>query len=194
MKLIALYARVSTSDRGQDPEMQLRELREQAARRSDGPLVEYRDECTGTRESRPALDQLMADVRAGKVGMVMVWKFDRFARSVRHLLKSLDEFTRLGVAFVSLTEGVDTTTPVGRFTLTILGAVGELERSMLVERTRAGLALARARGKRPGRQRNPFDFSEAKRMLGQGVSKRRISRELNVPLSTLRARFEMNAA
>jgi len=161
-KPIALYARVSTSDKGQDADLQLRELREYAQRRGLQIGQQYVDHgVSGAKDSRPELDRLMADVHAQKYSAVMVWKFDRWARSVQHLLRSLDQFNKLQVGFVSLTEGVDTSTPMGKFTLTVLGAVGELERSMLIERTKSGMRNAKAKGIHCGRPRKVVSITRA---------------------------------
>jgi DNA invertase Pin-like site-specific DNA recombinase len=160
--MIALYARVSTTDKNQDPEMQLRELREYASRRALTVGAEYVEiGVSGAKDSRPQLARLMADVHAGQFHTVMVWKFDRFARSVAHLLRALDTFNKLQVGFVSLTEGVDTATPMGKFTMTVLGAVGELERSMMIERTKAGMRNAKAKGIHCGRPRKVVSITRA---------------------------------
>ena len=141
---IAIYARVSTNN-GQDPEMQLRELREYGQRRGWEVVNEYVDVgISGTREKRPQLDRLLADAHRRYFDVVVVWRFDRFARSVSHLLRALENFRSLGIEFVSLSEQVDTSTPTGKMIFTVLGAVAELERSLIVERVRAGLRNARA--------------------------------------------------
>jgi hypothetical protein len=128
----AIYARVSTANNGQDPRVQTRELGEFCERRG-WTLAEYVDVgVSGTKEKRPALDRLMADAHKRKFDVVVVWKFDRFARSVSHLLRALETFHALGIEFVSLTEGVDTSTPAGRMVFTVLGAVAELERSVVL--------------------------------------------------------------
>ncbi len=146
---VAAYARVSTSNNGQDPEVQLRELREYVARRGWKLAGEYVDVgISGTKEKRPQLDRLMADAHRRKFDAVIVWKFDRFARSVSHLLRALETFKALGIEFVSLSEQVDTSTPTGKMVFTVLGAVAELERSLIAERVRAGLRNAEAKGKR----------------------------------------------
>ena len=149
---VALYARVSTANNGQSPEMQLRELHEYCKRR-DWPLSgEYVDVgISGSREKRPELDKLMADAHRRRFDAVVVWKFDRFARSVSHLLRALETFKALGIELVSLSEQVDTSTPTGKMVFTVLGAVAELERSLIVERVKAGMRNARAKGKRIGR-------------------------------------------
>ena len=149
---MALYARVSTANNGQSPEMQLRELHEYCKRR-DWPLSgEYVDVgISGSREKRPELDKLMADAHRRRFDAVVVWKFHRFARSVSHLLRALETFKALGIELVSLSEQVDTSTPTGKMVFTVLGAVAELERSLIVERVKAGMRNARAKGKRIGR-------------------------------------------
>ena len=148
----AVYARISTSNNGQSPEMQLRELREYCERRGWTLAGEYVDTgISGAKDRRPELDRLMADAHKRRFDVVSVWKFDRFARSVSHLLRALDTFRVLGIEFVSLSESLDTATPAGRMVFTVLGAVAELERSLIAERVRAGLRNARAKGKRIGR-------------------------------------------
>src|SRR5712691_7223338 len=133
---VALYARVSTINGQQDPEMQLRELRAYCTRRGWEISSEYVDRISGAKDKRPALDRLMADAHQRRFDAVVVWRFDRFARSVSHLLRALETFGALGVEFVSLREQVDTSTPVGKMMFTVLGAVAELERSLIVERVK----------------------------------------------------------
>jgi DNA invertase Pin-like site-specific DNA recombinase len=136
----AIYARVSTIGHGQSPEMQLNELREHCNRRGWQIADEYVDTgISGAKDRRPELDRLMQDGHRRKFDVVAVWKFDRFARSVSHLLRALDTFRVLGIEFVSLSESLDTATPAGRMVFTVLGAVAELERSLIAERVRAGL-------------------------------------------------------
>src|SRR5712692_9977435 len=139
----ALYSRVSTSHNGQDPEVQLRELREYCQRRGWQVVTEYVDVgISGAKEKRPQLDKLLADAHRRRFDAVVVLRFDRFARSVSHLLRALETFRALGVEFVSLSEQVDTSTPTGKMIFTVLGAVAELERSLIAERVRAGLRNA----------------------------------------------------
>ena len=148
---VMLYSRVSTNN-GQDPEVQSREIREYCERRGWKLADEYVDVgISGAKERRPELDRLIADAHRRKFDVVIVWRFDRFARSVSHLLRALETFKALGIEFVSLSEQVDTTTPTGKMIFTVLGAVAELERSLIAERVRAGLRNARAKGKRLGR-------------------------------------------
>src|SRR2546422_469964 len=154
----ALYARVSTVNNGQDPTMQTRELEEYCQRRGWEIAGEYVDVgISGSKEKRPELDRLMADAHRRRFDAVVVWRFDRFARSVSHLLRALETFTALGIEFVSFSEQVDTSTPTGKMVFTVLGAVAELERSLIVERVKAGLRNARAKGKRLGRPRKVLD-------------------------------------
>lgn len=149
---VALYARVSTADKGQDPRVQTLELEEYCQRRGWSVAGEYVDVgISGTKEKRPELDRLMADAHRRRFDAVLCWKFDRFARSVSHLLRALETFRVLGIEFISFSEQLDTSTPTGKMVFTVLGAVAELERSLIVERVRAGMRNARAKGKRIGR-------------------------------------------
>lgn len=175
----AIYARVSTANNGQDPTMQTRELREYCGRRGWTVADEYVDVgVSGTREKREALDRLMADAHKRRFDVVAVWRFDRFARSTSHLLRALETFQALGIHFVSLSESVDTSTPVGKMVFTILGSVAEMERQMIVERVRAGLRNARAKGKRLGRPRSAVDVTRIGALRTQGRSVREIASEL----------------
>ena len=181
----AIYARVSTANNGQDPRVQTRELGEFCQRRG-WTASEYVDVgVSGTKEHRPELDRLMADAHKRKFDVVVVWKFDRFARSVSHLLRALENFQALGIEFVSLTEGVDTSTPAGKMVFTVLGAVAELERSLIVERVKAGLRNARAKGKKLGRPKVVLDASRIATLRASGLGWKKISRELGVGVSTV---------
>jgi len=181
----AIYARVSTSNQGQDPHVQTRELGEFCTHRG-WTLAEYVDiGISGTKEKRPALDRLMADAHKRKFDVVVVWRFDRFARSVSHLLRALETFNSLGIAFVSLSEQIDTSTPTGKMVFTVLGAVAELERSLIVERVRAGLRNARAKGKRLGRPSKAVDAATIARLRQEGATWRAIAKELGVGVGTL---------
>lgn len=147
-KKVALYARVSTLEQSCD--MQLEDLRRYAQRFAQSK--EYVEiGVSGAQRRRPQLDALMADARRRRFDVVLVWKFDRFARSVKHLVDSLEEFRALGIDFISFTEGIDTTTPSGELLFHIMGAVAQFERDLIAERVRAGIAHARALGKRIGR-------------------------------------------
>src|SRR5580692_6579924 len=171
----AIYARVSTSNQGQDPHVQTRELGEFCKRRG-WTLVEYVDiGISGTKEKRPALDRLMADAHRRRFDVVVVWRFDRFARSVSHLLRALETFNSLGIAFVSLREQIDTSTPAGKMIFTVLGAVAELERSLIAERVKAGLRNARAKGKTLGRPKRIVDAKQVAMLRAQGLGLRAIA-------------------
>lgn len=182
-----LYSRVSTNN-GQDPEVQSREIREYCARRG-WPLVgEYVDQgISGAKERRPQLDRLVADAHKRKFEVVVVWKFDRFARSVSHLLRALETFRALGIEFVSLSEQVDTSTPTGKMVFTVLGAVAELERSLIAERVRAGLRHAKAKGKRLGRPTKHVDPAQVAALRAQGLSWRKLGLRLGVSAATAHA-------
>jgi DNA invertase Pin-like site-specific DNA recombinase len=176
-----LNARVSTVNNGQSPEMQIRELREYCERRGWNVVAEFVDiGISGAKDRRPELDKLMADTRRRKFDVVVVWRFDRFARSVRHLLRALDEFQALRIDFVSLSEALDTSTPAGRMVFSVLGAVAELERSLIAERVRAGLRNARARGVRLGRPKAVGDPDRIAALRRSGGSWRAIGRELGL--------------
>jgi DNA invertase Pin-like site-specific DNA recombinase len=183
---VALYARVSTANNGQDPSMQTRELREYADRRGWKLAGEYVDiGISGSKEKRPELDRLMADAHKRKFDTVCVWRFDRFARSVSHLLKALETFKALGIDFVSYSEQMDTSTPAGKMVFTVLGAVAELERSLIVERVKAGLRNAKAKGKVLGRPRKVLDVKKIAALQARGVGLRRIAAELGVGVGTI---------
>ncbi len=181
----AIYARVSTNGNGQSPEMQLHELREYAARR-EWEIAEYVDTAiSGTREKRPQLDKLMADARKRLVDAVVVYRYDRFARSLRQLVNALEEFRALGIDFVSLREGVDTSTPNGRLIFGIFASIAEFERELIRDRVRSGLAAARARGKKLGRPRRRVDRSRVARLQTAGHSVNAISKLLKISRGTI---------
>jgi len=147
----AIYARVSTFD--QEPENQLAELRRYAGARG-WTVAEHIDKgVSGAKDRRPALDALLADARRRRFDVLVVWRLDRLGRNLKHLIGLLDELNALGIAFVSLNEGIDATTPAGKLQMHILGAIAEFERARIAERVKAGLQRARAQGKRLGRPR-----------------------------------------
>jgi len=149
-RTVALYARVSTLD--QNCDLQLADLRRYAGQRFSR-LCEYVDTgVSGAQRRRPQLDALIKDAHRRVFDVVLVWKFDRFARSLKHLIDSLEEFRSLGIDFVSFTEGIDTTTPSGQLLFHVVGGVAQFERDLIAERVRAGMAHARAMGKRIGRR------------------------------------------
>jgi DNA invertase Pin-like site-specific DNA recombinase len=149
MERAALYLRVSTAD--QHPETQLYDLRELAVQRGFEIVGEYRDQISGAKARRPGLDRMMSDARRGRFDLVLVWSFDRLARSVVHFLQILDELNHLGIAFVSRREQVDTGGPLGRAFIVIVGAIAELERSLITERICAGMRRAKLEGRAIGR-------------------------------------------
>jgi DNA invertase Pin-like site-specific DNA recombinase len=166
--------------------MQLADLRRYASQRFAG-VREYLDAgVSGAQRRRPSLDLLMADARKKRFDAVVVWKFDRFARSLNHLIESLEEFHALGIDFVSYMEGVDTTTPSGRLLFHMVGAVAQFERDLIAERVRAGIAHAKAVGKRIGRPRATIDVEQVCKLRNQNLSLRKIAKILNVPVSRVR--------
>jgi DNA invertase Pin-like site-specific DNA recombinase len=175
----ALYARVSTSDKGQDPEMQLRELREHCSRLGWTIAGEYVDiGVSGSKDSRPELNKLVADAHRRKLDAGLVWKLDRFGRSLKHLVNSLAEFESLGIAFISLKESLDLTTPAGRLMFGIVSAMAEFERDLIRERVRAGISNRRARGFRVGRKPIVLDADRLAKLRSEGLTIREIARTL----------------
>jgi DNA invertase Pin-like site-specific DNA recombinase len=182
---VALYARVSTTDKGQDPELQLSELREYCQRRDLQVIGEYVDRgVSGSRESRPALDRLMADGRRRKFDVVLVWKLDRFARSLKFLVVSLADLQAVGVAFISLRDNLDLSTPSGRLMFQLIGAMAEFERALIQERVRAGLRHARSKGQRLGRPERAVDVPTLLRLRGEGKTWPEIAEATGIPLRT----------
>jgi DNA invertase Pin-like site-specific DNA recombinase len=168
---------VSTGE--QNPELQLRELRDYAERRGFVVRREYVDQASGDvrrRQRAPEFDALMADARQRRFDCVLVWKYDRFARSLGALIAALQEFRDLGVDFISHTQAIDTTTPMGRLFFHVIGSFAEFEREVIVERVRAGLANARAKGKRLGRPiRDPGAQVRVVALKEEGLSLRQIA-------------------
>jgi DNA invertase Pin-like site-specific DNA recombinase len=191
---VAIYARVSTTNHGQDFGMQTRELRQFAEARGWTVAGEYIDAgVSGTKDSRPELNRLMADAHKRRFDVVCVWRFDRFARSVSHLLRALETFKALGIDFVSFSEQMDTSTPAGKIVFTVLGAVAELERSLTVERVRAGLRNARAKGKTLGRPRVAVDAAKVASLRSQRLSWAKIGEALGLGEGTVRRSAQASA-
>lgn len=181
---VALYARVSTLN-NQDPEMQLSELREYAAHRGWQIVEEFTDQgVSGCKESRPALNRLMADACRRRFDAILVWKIDRFGRSLKHLVNALAELAALGVAFISLRDNLDLSTPSGRLMFQIIGAMAEFERALIQERVRAGLRNARSKGKKLGRPRVTVDASKIASLRAQGRSWGEIVEEMGIGKGT----------
>lgn len=185
---VALYARVSTKQHGQNPETQLQPLRQFAAQRELEIVDEYVDlGWSGGKERRPQLDRMMADARKKRFDAVMVWRFDRFARSTRHLIQALEEFSKLGIHFSSLSESIDTSTAMGKMVFTIIGAVAEMERALIRERVKAGVERAKREGKRLGRPTVLVDREKIRERLAAGESVSSIARSTGIARATVRA-------
>ena len=186
---VALYARVSTLN-GQHPEMQLAELREYASRRGWVVTGDYIDEgVSGSKESRPALNRLMADAHRRRFDAVLVWKIDRFGRSLKHLVTALADLDAYGVAFISLRDNFDLSTPTGRLMFAVIGAMAEFELSLTKERVKCGLVNARAHGKQLGRPRRVVSNDQLLRLKAEGCSLRKIASMLGIGYGTVRTRL-----
>lgn len=180
---VAIYARVSTLD--QDVAMQLRDLRAYSESRGFTIHKEYIDQgVSGSKVSRPELDKLMDGARKRKFDVVLVWRFDRFARSSQHLALALDEFRSLGVQFISYNENIDTSTPMGAAMFTIISAMAQLERDIIRERVIAGVRTAQAKGTHCGRPRE-LDPAQAKALRAQGLTIREIAAQLECGRGTV---------
>jgi DNA invertase Pin-like site-specific DNA recombinase len=183
-KRVALYARVSTADQRTD--LQLDALRQLAAQRGWTVIAEHVDHgVSGVRAKRPELDKLMAAVHRGELDLVAVWRFDRFARSMQHLVSALADFRARNVQFVSVQDGCDTTTAAGRMVFGVIASLAEFERELIVERVRAGMAAAKRRGRRAGRPHKRVDIARARAMRTEGRPLREIAAALDVGLGTL---------
>lgn len=196
MKRAAIYARVSTVDRGQDPETQLRQLREYAERRDFPVAAEYVDHASGTRNDRVEYRAMLEAAHRRAFDVLLVWRYDRFARSMRELVNALAEFEGLGIDFISYSEGADTTTPQGRLLFGIMASLAEFERSLIAERVKAGMQRARAQGKHTGRPRLPGTKRQAiLELLAEGkLSRRAIGRKLGVSHEIVRLIGKADAA
>ena len=180
----AIYARVSTLDKGQDTEVQLRDLRSYAQARGWVIADEYVDKGqSGAKVRRPELDRMMKDVRKRKVDLILCWRLDRLGRSLKHLILTLDELQSVGVGFVSYNENLDLTTSTGRLMFQLLGAFAEFERNLVKERVKAGLANAKAKGAKLGRPSPKFNEDELIRLRKSGLTIRGIAERLNLTKS-----------
>jgi len=176
---VALYARVSTTDQSTDS--QLLDLRRYVSERGWNIFKEYVDEgISGTKDSRPALNELMNDAKKRRFDVVLVWRFDRFARSTKHLILALEEFKNLGIDFVSYQENIDTSSPLGSAIFTIISAVAQLERDIIAERVKAGLRRARENGKKLGRPRASVDTEKIYWLRSKGLSLRAIAQHTGI--------------
>ncbi len=183
MKRVALYLRVSTLD--QHPETQLLDLRQMAVQRDYEIVREYTDRISGTKARRPGLDEMMADARRGRFDVVLVWASDRLARSVKHFLEVLDELNHLHVEFVSFREQIDTGGPLGRAMVIIIGCIAELERSLIVERVRAGMRRAKLEGRHIGRKPLELDRIGILRDRNQGQSLGQLAKTYRASRTTI---------
>jgi len=187
----AIYARVSTANSGQDPTLQTRELREYCERRGWSVAGEYVDiGISGSKEKRPELDRLIVDARRRRFDKILVWKLDRFGRSLRHLVNSLAELESLGIDFVSLRDNLDLSTPSGRLMFQIIGAMAEFERALIQERVKAGMRNARAKGRRIGRPPQTQLSSELRTVIANtyacgGNSLRSLAKKFGTSLATV---------
>ena len=178
MPTIAMYMRVSTQDQSVD--MQVSDLRRYCEQRGFEIYKEYCDAgVSGMKDRRPALDQLMADARKRKFDAVLCWRFDRFARSTKHLITALEEFCHLGIDFISYQENIDTSSPLGKAMFTIVSAIAELERNIIVERVKGGIRRAKENGKILGRPRLNLNAQELQEMRDQGLSLRSIGERVH---------------
>jgi DNA invertase Pin-like site-specific DNA recombinase len=184
VKRAVLYMRVSSID--QHPETQVLDLRQMAAQRGYEIVQEYTDRISGVKAKRPGLSDLMRDARRGQFDVVLVWACDRIARSTRHFLEILDEFNRLNVEFVSFRESIDTSGPLGRAIVVIIGAIAELERNLIVERVKAGMRRARLEGRHIGRQPIEVDREGIRCDRRRGQSLRQIARCHRISTATVR--------
>ena len=182
---VAIYARVSTTEGKQTPENQLRQLRTYAKARDFTVIAEYIDHATGRNEKRPEYQKLLDAVRKRQADIVLVWRYDRFARSTKALITALNEFRTLGVDFISYQENIDTTTPQGEMVFTIMASLAQFESALIGERTKAGMQRAREQGKRVHRPPLPEKTKkEIAKLREQGVSIKIISRKLKIAYAT----------
>ena len=184
MKRAAIYARVSTTD--QNPDMQLRELRQLASQRGFTIFREYVDHTSGARSKRPALDELLIDAMRHRFDVVMVWAADRLARNTKHFLELLDQFSTFEIEFVSLRENLDTAGALGRAVLTIVGVVAELERSLIRERVKAGMRRAKLDGRRIGRRPLNVDRESIFRHHTAGATLSQIAKAFQISRTSVR--------
>ena len=183
MKKVIIYARVSTKE--QKVDMQITDLRQYAEARKLKVVREYIDYASGAKSDRANYKKLFDDVRKRKTDIVLVWKFDRFARSTKELINALEEFNNLGVDFISYKENIDTSTPSGKILFTMISAFAEFERAIIKERVIAGMEKAKAKGTRIGRPRiPPFTIERVLEMKEQGSSYKEIIKKLKISKST----------
>ena len=190
VKRVAVYVRVSTKDQSVD--MQLNDLERYSKERDLNVFKFYQDNgVSGTKETRPALSSLMNDAKKRKFDIILVWRFDRFARSTKHLVNALYEFRSLGIDFISYQENIDTSSPLGEAIFTIISAMSKLERDIIAERVKGGLRKARANGKRLGRPKSEVDTDKVIEYRKQNKSIRQIASEMNLSKGAVQRTLEM---
>jgi DNA invertase Pin-like site-specific DNA recombinase len=182
---IAIYARISTSTGRQDTESQLNQLREYCKQRGFTVYKEFIDEMSGTRDDRPAFQLLMEEARKRRIDCVLVFRFDRFSRSTKTLIDALEEFRTLGVEFISYSENIDTSTPIGKCMYTIISAFSAMEREIIKERVISGLDNARQKGVVLGAPRKQFDTARAIELKNLGWGCRKIGKLMGVSHMTI---------
>ena len=183
MKRAIIYARVSTKE--QNVDMQLIDLKQYAEARKLNVVKVYIDFASGVKSDRINYKKLFDDVRKGKTDIVLVWKFDRFARSTKELINALEEFNNIGIDFISYKENVDTSTPAGKILFTMISAFAEFERAIIRERVLAGMEKARARGVKLGRPKiSPFTIQKVLALRAEGLSYKEIVEQLKISKST----------
>jgi putative DNA-invertase from lambdoid prophage Rac len=191
---VGIYARVSTVGKGQDTDLQLRELREYAKQRGWTLASEYVDQgISGSKDSRPELNRLMLDAKQRRLDTILVWKLDRFGRSLKHLVCALAELEAVGVAFVSLRDGFDLTTPAGRLMFGVVAAMAEFERDLIRERVKAGMANAKAKGRRVGRKPVAIDHASLAALRAEGQTIRQCAATLGCSRSLVHKSLSVSA-
>lgn len=189
MKKVAIYARCSTKD--QNTDLQLLDLRQYAQNAQLNIVEEFVENgVSGMKSDRPRLNELMLKARQRLFDIVLVWKFDRFARSTSHLINTLEEFKKLGIDFISYTQNVNTLTSMGKAMFTLIGTMAELERDLIVERVNAGLRKAREKGKKLGRPSVNVDLEKLNELRNQGYSIRKLAQVFHVTRGTVYNRLK----
>ncbi|MCA9495307.1 MAG: recombinase family protein [Nanoarchaeota archaeon] len=184
-KKVGIYGRVSTK-KNQDINTQLILIREYLQRNNFNIIEEYVDIGeSGNKEKRPAFNELIDDMRKGKINTIVVYKLDRIGRSLQHLLKLFEEFDKRGIDFISITQNIDTTTPEGRMFLKLLMVIAEYERELIIDRVNAGISRARKQNKKLGRPKTKINLYEVIRRRNQGESLRTISKHMEIPIAKL---------
>lgn len=182
----AIYCRVSTLDKGQDTDLQSHDLKTYALSRGWLGCPEYIDQgVSGSKDSRPALDRLMNDCRKGKVKTILVWRLDRFSRSIKHLINTIDELERVGCTLVSYKENLDMGSPTGRLMVHLIAAFAEFERNIIRERVKAGLQNAKRKGVVLGNKPLTVPHDEIVRLRGQGMTIRQIANQVGCSVTPI---------